>query len=124
MAIGYLQALVKKAFAALQQRRRTGAIGVRHAYSGRKPLIVQAHENQMRTLLAQSDCDAGKLAGATLNRIVLLSLGASTSRLDGRTLFHRCTHLYRRHRRKQPVDPGTGAHASRNPEPGDRFKAE
>jgi transposase len=37
----------------LQQRRRTGEIGARHAYSGRKPLIVQAHENQMRTLLAQ-----------------------------------------------------------------------
>ena len=36
----------------LQQRRRTGEIGARHAYSGRKPLIVQAHENQMRTLLA------------------------------------------------------------------------
>ena len=37
----------------LQQRKRTGQIGARHAYSGRKPLIVQAHENQMRTLLAQ-----------------------------------------------------------------------
>ena len=37
----------------LQQRRRTGEIDARHAYSGRKPLIVQAHENQMRTLLAQ-----------------------------------------------------------------------
>ena len=36
----------------LQQRKRTGQIGARHAYSGRKPLIVQAHENQMRTLLA------------------------------------------------------------------------
>jgi transposase len=37
----------------LQQRRRTGEIEARHAYSGRKPLIVQAHENQMRSLLAQ-----------------------------------------------------------------------
>jgi transposase len=37
----------------LQQRRRTGQIGARHAYSGRKPLILQAHENQMRSLLAQ-----------------------------------------------------------------------
>ena len=31
----------------LQQRKRTGDIGARHAYSGRKPIIVQAHENQM-----------------------------------------------------------------------------
>jgi transposase len=37
----------------LQQRRRTGDIGARHACSGGKPLIVQAHENQMRSLLAQ-----------------------------------------------------------------------
>ena len=37
----------------LQQRRRTGEIDARHAYSGRKPLIVQAHQNQMRVLLGQ-----------------------------------------------------------------------
>ena len=37
----------------LQQRKRTGDIGARHAYSGRKPIIVQAHESQMRTLLGQ-----------------------------------------------------------------------
>jgi transposase len=36
----------------LQQRRRTGQIDARHAYSGRKPLIVRAHEDQMRLLLA------------------------------------------------------------------------
>jgi len=37
----------------LQQRKRSGDIGARHAYSGRKPIIVQAHENQMRTLLGR-----------------------------------------------------------------------
>jgi hypothetical protein len=40
----------------LQLRRRTGNIGARHAYSGRKHLIgliVQAHEDQMRSLLGQ-----------------------------------------------------------------------
>jgi transposase len=37
----------------LQQRKRTGDIGARHSHSGRKPIIVQAHENQMRTLLGQ-----------------------------------------------------------------------
>ena len=41
----------------LQQRRRTGEIDARHAYSGRKPLIVQAHENQMRVLLGQKPGD-------------------------------------------------------------------
>jgi transposase len=37
----------------LQQRRRTGDIRPRHRYSGRKPLIVQTHRQQMRTLLAR-----------------------------------------------------------------------
>jgi len=37
----------------LQQRKRTGQIGARHAYSGRKPLIVQAHEDKMRLLLGR-----------------------------------------------------------------------
>jgi hypothetical protein len=37
----------------LQQRKRSGQIEARHAYSGRKPLIVQAHEDQMRVLLAR-----------------------------------------------------------------------
>jgi transposase len=37
----------------LQQRRRTGQIDSRDAYSGRKPLIVQAHEDQMRPLLGK-----------------------------------------------------------------------
>ncbi len=37
----------------LQQRRRTGDLGPRHRYSGRKPLIVQTHCQQMRALLAR-----------------------------------------------------------------------
>jgi transposase len=37
----------------LQQRRRTGDIRPRHRYSGRKPLIVPTHRQQMRTLLAR-----------------------------------------------------------------------
>ncbi|MGH9694935.1 MAG: hypothetical protein ACRD5Z_12370 [Bryobacteraceae bacterium] len=35
----------------LQQRRRTGEIGPRHSYSGRKPLILPVHHGQMRVLL-------------------------------------------------------------------------
>src|SRR5271155_2885259 len=37
----------------LRQRKRTGEIAARHGYSGRKPIIVQSHESQMRTLLGQ-----------------------------------------------------------------------
>jgi transposase len=40
--------LVKKL---LQQRRRTGDIAPRHRFSGRKPLIVPVHHQQLRTLL-------------------------------------------------------------------------
>jgi transposase len=35
----------------LQQRRRTGQIGPRHHYSGRKPMIVDVHRCQLRALL-------------------------------------------------------------------------
>ena len=37
----------------LQQRRRTGEIAPRHYRSGRKPMILEAHHRQMRTLLAK-----------------------------------------------------------------------
>ncbi|SRR6266404_4718167 len=44
--------LVKKL---LQQRRRTGDIGPRHRFSGRKPMIVSTHRSQFRALLAQKN---------------------------------------------------------------------
>lgn len=44
--------LVKKL---LQQRRRTGDIAPRHRFSGRKPMIVAAHRDQLRALLAQKN---------------------------------------------------------------------
>jgi len=37
----------------LQQRRRTGDIGPRHHYAGRKPMIVDAHRRRLRALLAK-----------------------------------------------------------------------
>ena len=37
----------------LQQRRRTGDIGPRHHCAGRKPVIVEAHRQQMRVLLSK-----------------------------------------------------------------------
>jgi transposase len=35
----------------LQQRRRTGEIGPRHHFSGRKPIILEAHRQKMLDLL-------------------------------------------------------------------------
>ena len=37
----------------LQQRRRTGDIAPRHRYSGRKPLLVAAHRQQLREWLGR-----------------------------------------------------------------------
>lgn len=52
MAVRYRVSLgmVKKL---LQQRRRTGDIRPRHYRSGRKPLILAGHQQQMRGLLAR-----------------------------------------------------------------------
>lgn len=35
----------------LQQRKRTGEIGARHCFSGRKPRIVESHQKEIRVLL-------------------------------------------------------------------------
>jgi transposase len=37
----------------LQQRRRTGQIGPRHQYSGRKPIILDTQQRQWRALLGR-----------------------------------------------------------------------
>lgn len=42
--------LVKKL---LQQRRRTGDLRPRHHHSGRKPMLVQSHQQKLRELLAR-----------------------------------------------------------------------
>jgi transposase len=50
----------------LQQRRRTGDIAPRHHFAGRKPMIVGAHQSQMRFLLAKkSDLTLRELREAT-----------------------------------------------------------
>jgi len=55
--------LVKKL---LQQRRRTGDIAPRHRFSGRKPMIVAGHRQQLRTLLAKkNDLTLQELRAAT-----------------------------------------------------------
>jgi transposase len=37
----------------LQQRKRTGEIAPRHQFSGRKPIIVAAHQRRLQSLLSQ-----------------------------------------------------------------------
>ena len=50
----------------LQQRRHTGDIAPRYRFCGRKPMIVGAHQNQMRALLAKkSDLTLKELREAT-----------------------------------------------------------
>lgn len=50
----------------LQQRRNTGDIAPRHRFAGRKPMIVAAHQKQMRSLLARkSDLTLRELRQAT-----------------------------------------------------------
>src|SRR5262245_2710161 len=39
----------------LQQRRRTGDIGARHHFAGRKPMILATHRGQMRSLLSKKN---------------------------------------------------------------------
>jgi transposase len=39
----------------LQQRRHTGDIAPRYRFCGRKPMIVGAHQSQMRALLARKN---------------------------------------------------------------------
>jgi len=54
--------LVKKL---LQQRRRTSDIAPRHRFSGRKPMIVATHRNQLRALLTKkNDLTLKELRGA------------------------------------------------------------
>src|SRR5262245_26192092 len=48
LRFGVSLGMVKKL---LQQRRRTGDIAPRHRFSGRKAVILSAHQLEMRTLL-------------------------------------------------------------------------
>ena len=50
----------------LQQRRRTGDIAPRHHFAGRKPMIVDGHQRQMRALLTRkNDLTLKELRAAT-----------------------------------------------------------
>lgn len=69
----------------LQQRRHTGDIAPRHHRAGRKPLIVSAHQSQMRALLSKKpDLTLRELREATALacslqaiHVVLVKMGLS-----------------------------------------------
>jgi len=74
----------------LQQRRRTGDIGPRHHYAGRKPVIVGTHRHQMRVLL-------GKRPDMTLRELrdalaLTCTLPAIHYALDGMGLTYKKRH--------------------------------
>lgn len=49
----------------LQQRRKTGDLGHRHRFSGRKPVILDGHRQRMKELLRQqSDMTLAELRAA------------------------------------------------------------
>ena len=49
----------------LQQRKQTGDLRPRHRFSGRKPLIMEAHRQQMRQFLGKRpDMTLSELRGA------------------------------------------------------------
>jgi transposase len=59
----------------LQQRRRTGQIGPRHHFSGRKPMILDVHRRQLRALLERKpDLTLGELRQAVALRCSLPAL--------------------------------------------------
>lgn len=64
--------LIKKL---LQQRRRTGEIGPRHRFSGRKPSILPFHHGRMRKLLERKpDMTLPELRAATTLKCTLLAI--------------------------------------------------
>jgi len=71
--------LVKKL---LQQRRHTGDIAPRHRFSGRKPTILQAHRDHLRTLLGRkNDLTLQELRAASGLRCSLQAINVVLGRM-------------------------------------------
>ena len=71
--------LVKKLLA---QRRRTGDIGPQHHRSGRKPLILAAHQRRLRTLVGKKpDLTLAELRAAVGLRCTLPAIHYALARL-------------------------------------------
>lgn len=66
----------------LQQRRRTGNIAPRHHFAGRKPMIVAAHQNQLRALLSKkNDLTLRELREATGLKCSLQAINVVLARM-------------------------------------------
>jgi transposase len=67
----------------LQQRRRTGDIAPRHHFAGRKPMIVAAHQSQLRALLAKrNDLTLKELRKATGLKCSLQAIHVVLGKMD------------------------------------------
>ena len=67
----------------LQQRKQTADLRPRHRFSGRKPLIVEAHRRQMRQLLGRCpDMTLAELRGALGLSCTLPAIHYALVRMD------------------------------------------
>lgn len=95
----------------LQQRRRTGDIAPRHRFAGRKPLIVPAHQRQMRALLARkNDMTLKELREATGLRCSLQAIHVVLAKMGMTYKKRLCEPASRTARTSSgPAAPGNGA---------------
>jgi transposase len=95
----------------LQQRRKTGEIGHRHARSGRKPKILPAHHQQMKVLLAQKpDLTLAELRAALQLECTLPAIHYALADLGLTYKKRRCAPVSR----IGPTSPGTAKSGSAN----------
>jgi transposase len=67
----------------LQQRKQTGDLRPRHRFSGRKPLIVEAHRRQMRQFLGKRpDMTLSELRGAVGLNCTLPAIHYALARMN------------------------------------------
>ena len=97
----------------LQQRRRTGNIAARHHFAGRKPMIVGAHQSQMRSLLAKkSDLTLKELREATGLKCSLQAINVVLGKMG---LTYKKRHSVPASRTVQTSPGGGGSGASSRP---------
>jgi len=97
----------------LQQRRRTGDIAPRHRFCGRKPMIVGAHQNQLRALLAKkSDLTLKELRAATRLKCSLQAINVVLGKM-GLTYKKRHSAPASKTVQTSPGRGGAGANSSR-----------
>jgi len=97
----------------LQQRRRTGQIGPRHHFSGRKPIILALHQRQLQTLLRHKpDLTLHELREAVALRCSLPAIHYALAKL-GLTYKKRHSAPASKTARTSPAPAGRGGAAKR-----------